>query len=88
MTCTDEEYSTRNGDLIETDSTPAPLVRYRLTGDMYARSGRDRSQPRDADATNGITQDTPSSTNNSYAAALFANARERLRHHDRVTAWR
>lgn len=35
-------------------------------------------------ATNGITQDTPSSPHNSYAAVVFANARERLRHHDRA----
>lgn len=35
-------------------------------------------------ATNGITQDTPSAPYNSYAAVVFANARERLRHHDRA----
>lgn len=35
-------------------------------------------------ATNGITQDTPSAPYNSYAAVVFANARDRLRHHDRA----
>lgn len=35
-------------------------------------------------ATNGITQDTASAPNNSYAAVVFANARDRLRHHDRA----
>lgn len=35
-------------------------------------------------ATNGITQDTASAPYNSYAAVVFANARDRLRHHDRA----
>ncbi|HET7436902.1 MAG TPA: hypothetical protein VFN10_19495 [Thermoanaerobaculia bacterium] len=35
-------------------------------------------------ATNGITQDTASSPYNSYAGVVFANAKDRLRHHDRA----
>lgn len=40
LTCTDEEYSTRYGDLVEADFTPAQLARYRLTDGAYSLSLR------------------------------------------------
>jgi hypothetical protein len=40
LTCSDEEYTTRNSDLIDADFTPAQLARYRLTGETYSLSQR------------------------------------------------
>ena len=40
LTCTDEEYSARNRDLLDADFTPAQLARYRLTNAAYPLSLR------------------------------------------------